>query len=228
MQFLEDICSLFYPKICTSCKKSLLNNEKLVCTYCRHDLPIICYNDFKKNKITAMFYGKVSIESANTFLLFQREGKVKELIHALKYKSNQKVGTFLGNWFGKILLDKGAFQNVDIIIPVPLHKAKERKRGYNQLTTFGKSLGNILQIDYKERLLVRTSSSETQTFKNKIERFSNATTRFKVLNSKTLENKHILLIDDVITTGATLEACCVELQEIKGVKISIVTMAFTE
>lgn len=228
MQFLKDICSLFYPKLCTCCKNSLIHNEILICTTCRHDLPIICYTDFKKNKITSIFYGKVPIEKANSLLLFQKEGKVKELIHELKYRGNQEIGTLLGKWIGSILLSKNIFDDIDIIIPVPLHKKKKRKRGYNQLTTFGESLGKMLNKNYEENILIRTSSTKTQTFKNRIERFSNTSTKFSLVNKEAIENKHILIIDDVITTGATLEACCLELQKAKGVKTSILTMAFTE
>ena len=228
MQFLKDIYSLFYPKICVCCKNLLLTNENLICTICRHDLPIICYRDFKKNKITDIFYGKTHIESANTFLHFQKEGKVKELIHNLKYKGRQEVGALLGDWFGAMLADFHIFDDIDIIIPVPLHKIKKRKRGYNQLTTFGQSLGRVLNKAYVEDILIRTSSSKTQTFKNRVDRFLSTSSRFYITDSLALKNKHILLIDDVITTGATLTSCCLELQKVEGIKISIITMAFTE
>ncbi|MFY0603826.1 MAG: ComF family protein [Flavobacteriaceae bacterium] len=228
MQFLKDISSLFYPKVCISCKQLLLTNETLICTTCRHDLPIICYKDFKKNNITSIFYGKIPIENANSFLLFQKEGKVKALIHELKYKGNQKVGNFLGDWLGHLLLEKNVFKDVDIIIPVPLHKKKLQKRGYNQLTTFGKKLGEVLKISYEEEILLRPLWTKTQTFQTKAERFSNLEKTFKISNSTKIQNKHILLIDDVITTGATLEACAMELLKTSGVKISILTMAFTE
>ncbi len=228
MQFLKDIYSIFYPKICICCKNTLLTNENLICTICRHDLPVICYKDFKKNKITTIFYGKVPIEKANTLMLFQKEGKVKELIHSLKYKGHEEVGVFLGNWFGRILSEQRIFEDIDIIIPVPLHKRKKRKRGYNQLTAFGKSLSKILSKEYAENVLIRTTFSKTQTFKTRVDRFFNTSSRFYLRNASTLKNKHVLLIDDVITTGATLVSCCLELQKAEGVKISIITMAFTE
>ncbi|MDT7830866.1 phosphoribosyltransferase family protein [Flavobacteriaceae bacterium S356] len=228
MQFLKDIYSLFYPKICICCKNLLLSNEILVCTICRHDLPIICYTDFKKNKITDIFYGKIHIENANTLLHFQKEGKVKELIHNLKYRGRQEVGAFLGNWFGSMLADLHVLGDIDIIIPVPLHKKKKRKRGYNQLTTFGESISKILHKPYTEDILVRTSFSKTQTFKNRMDRFLNTTSKFYLKDTLALKNKHVLLVDDVITTGATLTSCCLELQKVEGIKISIITMAFAE
>lgn len=228
MQFLKDIYSLFYPKICICCKNTLLTNEVLVCTLCRHDLPIICYKDFKKNKISDIFYGKIPLEKANTFFHFQKEGKVKELIHDLKYKGRQDIGVFIGRWFGTILSELHVFDDIDLIIPVPLHKKKKRKRGYNQLTTFGQSLAEVLDKEYAENILIRTTSSKTQTFKNRLDRYVNASSKFYVKNTSLLKNRHVLLIDDVITTGATLVSCCKELQKTEGLKISIITMAFTE
>lgn len=229
MQFLKDIYSLFYPKICVCCKNLLIPNEDLICTICRHDLPVICYTDFKKNKITELFYGKIPIEMANSLLQFQKDGKTQELIHQLKYHGQQEIGTFLGNWWGTILHQKGIFEEIDIIIPIPLHKKRLRQRGYNQLTTFGESLGSQLNIPFNGSLLKRSSATATQTFKNKTERYSNVFYNFYVKKGKcTLENKHVLLIDDVITTGSTLEACCTELLKIEGINISLLTIAFTD
>ena len=153
---------------------------------------------------------------------------MKKLIHQLKYKNNQEVGAFLGNWFGKKLLESDKFNDIDYIIPVPLHKKKLIQRGYNQLTKFGEKLSEIFCIQYIENVLIRTSTANTQTFKKRIERFKNLETKFSVSNLDLLNNKHILLIDDVVTTGATLEACCKELLKAKNVKISIITLALTE
>jgi ComF family protein len=228
MQFLKDIFYLFFPKLCASCKNTLFHNEFVICTTCRHDLPIICYKDFKKNKISAIFKGRVPLEKANTFLLFQKEGKVKELIHELKYKGNQQIGFFLGNWFGKLLHDSHQLEEIDYIIPVPLHKKKLRQRGYNQLTTFGQCLSDRLKKEFKDDILIQKTFSKTQTFKSRFDRFSNAIIKFHLSDTDIFRNKHVLLIDDVITTGATLEACCLELLKTENIKISIVTIAFTE
>lgn len=228
MKLLLDTLSLLYPKRCTTCSSELLSNELILCTYCRHDLPIICYNDFKDNKIKNAFYGKVPIEKASAFLYYRKEGKTKTLIHHLKYKGRQDIGSFLGNWFGSILRTSNAFNDIDHIIPVPLHKKKLRQRGYNQVTTFGKALAKQLQKKYTPYQLLRISPSKTQTLKQRFERFHNQDTRFKNIQPSTFTNKHLLLIDDVITTGATLEACCHELLKSRNVKISIATMAYTE
>tara|TARA_R110001592_G_scaffold89543_1_gene263269 strand:- start:7353 stop:8039 length:687 start_codon:yes stop_codon:yes gene_type:complete len=228
MNYLQDILQLFFPKICITCESKLLQSEKIICTLCRHDLPIICYSDYKDNKITKAFYGRILIEKAAAFLFYRKEGKTKDLIHALKYKGHQQIGTFIGDWFGVILKDSNEFKDIDCIIPVPLHPKKQKQRGYNQLTTFGLSLSKHLNKPYITNILIRTSASKTQTFKQRFERFSNNDTKFSIADISSLKNKHILLIDDVITTGATLESCCKELLIAENIKISIVTMAYTE
>lgn len=228
MKYLFNILHLFFPKICITCDTQLLISEKTICTQCRHDLPIVCYKKFKDNKIKNAFLGRIPIEKATSFLFYRKEGKTKKLIHALKYKGNQEIGVFIGDWFGNILKKSNEFKDIDCIIPVPLHPKKLKKRGYNQLTTFGLKLAEHLEKPYLENVLIRTSASKTQTFKQRFERFNNTSTKFSVPNLATLKNKHILLIDDVITTGATLESCCKELLKSKNSKISIITMAYTE
>ena len=172
MNYIQDVLLLFFPKICITCESKLLQSEKLICTLCRHDLPIICYKDYKNNKITKAFYGRIPIEKANAFLFYRKDGKTKNLIHALKYKGNQKVENFIGDWFGSILKDSNEFTDIDCIISVPLHPKKQKKRGYNQLTTFGLRLSK-----YLDDILIRNSASKTQTFKQRLERFSNNSTK---------------------------------------------------
>lgn len=228
MRLLKDFFELFYPKTCITCENQLVANETFLCIYCRHDLPIICYNNYSKNKITEVFYGKIPIEKAMSFLFYRRDGKTKKIIHELKYKGNQNIGIFLGNWFGEILKKNKEFKDVDYILPVPLHKNKLKKRGYNQVSKFGICLSKHLNIKYIPEILIRVSSTKTQTFKQRFDRFTNLETKFLLTDLSIFKNKHVLLIDDVITTGATLEACCKELLKTDGLKISIVTMAFTE
>lgn len=225
---IQNLLHLFFPSLCACCNRVLLKNEKVLCTFCRNDLPIIETQNHQKNTISSIFYGRIPIKNVVSFLYYRKEGITKKLIQELKYNGNQSIGTFLGNWFGKELKEKNVFSTVDYIIPVPLHPKKEKSRGYNQLTTFGKSLSNILQIPYKSDILSRVSSSKTQTLQQRFERFSNVDTKFFLKDTATLENKHVLLIDDVITTGATLEACCNELLKTKNITISIATIAYTE
>lgn len=228
MKGLQHLFNLFYPDTCVCCEQYLLDQEKIICIECRLDLPFIETGNSTYNPLLETLKGKVIIEEGTSFLYYHPEGKVKKLIHQLKYKNNQKVGIFLGEWLGQKLLETKAYNSIDYIIPVPLHKDKLRLRGYNQLTKFGETLSSILNIKYLEDVLIRNTMAKTQTLKKRLDRFKSLVNNFSLIKAKLLKNKHVLLIDDVVTTGATLEACCKELLKIEGMKISIVTIALTE
>lgn len=228
MRGLQNLFNLFYPDVCVCCDQYLLDQEKIVCIECRLDLPFIDNSDVTSNPLIKTLEGRVFLEKGASFLYYHPTGKVKKLIHQLKYKNNEKVGVFLGEWFGQQLLETNLFSNIDFIIPVPLHKDKFKLRGYNQLTKFGKSLSSILNIEYLEGVLIRNTAAKTQTFKKRVERFKSLMNNFSIKKSVTLKDKHVLLIDDVVTTGATLEACCIELLKVENLKISVVTIALTE
>ena len=227
MSLLKSFINIFYPKLCAICEQLLLENETIACTVCRHDLPVLFFKDARKNKIFENFYGRIPIEEANTLLSFAKEGKAKKLIHELKYKGNEHIGAFLGNWLGELILENNQFSDIDYIVPVPLHPKKLKLRGYNQLTTFGERLSFHLNKPLKENVLLKISSSKTQTFKQRFERFENVAAKFSLVDTTIFTNKHLLLIDDVVTTGATLVACSNELLKTKNIKISILTMTYT-
>lgn len=228
MKGLQHLFNLFYPDTCVCCDQYLLDQEKIICIECRLDLPFIETGNSTYNPLIETLKGKVFVEEGTSFLYYHPEGKVKKLIHQLKYKNNQKVGIFLGEWLGLKLLETKAYNSIDYIIPVPLHKDKLRLRGYNQLTKFGETLSSILNIEYLEGVLIRNTMAKTQTLKKRLDRFKSLVNNFSIINADLLKNKHVLLIDDVVTTGATLEACCNELLKVEGMKISIVTIALTE
>jgi ComF family protein len=228
MSFLKDLYSLFYPEICLCCHEHLSTNENTICITCRHELPLTYFCNEENNLVEKSFYGRIQIESATALFYFLKKGKVQELIHALKYKKEQQVGILLGNWMGDDLLESERFNNIDCIVPVPLHLKKLKSRGYNQVTTFGQSLAKKLSISFNETTLLKISLTKTQTKKIRLDRWRNVQEIFSVQDSKALENKHILLIDDIITTGATLEACCKAFQKTKNIKISIACMAYTK
>lgn len=228
MQYLKDFFQIFYPETCIRCYTNLLNNELVLCTSCNYELPLLQISNLEKNQVIDIFYGRLPIKKATSFLAYQKGNITQNLIHNLKYKNQENIGTFIGKWFGNSLKNTEGFSDVDYIIPVPLHTTKLKKRGYNQVTKFGEALCTELNIPFNTTILKRVSTSKTQTLKNRLERFLNTETRFKLTDESFFENKHILLIDDVITTGATLEACCNELLKTKNITISIATMAFTE
>lgn len=228
MIFLKDIFTIFYPNICLCCKNQLTINEALICIDCRHDLPVTNFTNEAGNIVEKIFYGRVPVEEATSLFYFLKKGKVQELIHQLKYKNQQKVGTFIGDWLGEILLDSERFKTIDCIIPVPLHKKKQQLRGYNQVSTFGKSLSKKLNIPFYEAILLKNSATKTQTKKLRLDRWKNSQHQFTIQTTNTLNCKHVLLIDDIITTGATLEACINAFKPYKNIKISIATMAYTQ
>lgn len=228
MKILKDVFAIFFPEECLCCNEYLATNESIICLTCRHDLPLTNFSFEKNNLIEKSFYGRIPLENATSLFYFFKKGNVQRLIHELKYKKQQQVGTFIGDWLGEQLNESQRFKTIDCIIPVPLHPKKLKKRGYNQVTTFGESLAKKLEIPYYSTILTRVSSTKTQTKKLRLERWKNVQELFHVQNNAALENKHILLIDDVITTGATLEACYDALSHTKNLKISIACMAYTK
>lgn len=228
MRLLKDLFHLFYPKLCVVCDENLIENENVICTLCRHDLPLTNFKDYTNNKITQAFFGRVLIEKGFALLFYRKKGSTLKLIHDLKYKGNEEIGAFFGNWLGEVLAENKEFATIDYIIPVPLHPKKLRERGYNQVSKFGEKLSFHLNIPFLEHKLVRISSTKTQTFKARFERFNNIDTKFLLKNPKDFNKKHVLIIDDVLTTGATLEACALEFSKSENCKISILTMAYTE
>ncbi len=228
MKFLKDILHIFFPKVCMCCNEHLVNNENTICLICRHDLPLTHFSSETSNLVEQTFYGRIPIKYGTALFYFLKKGKVQQLIHNLKYNNQQQIGVLIGNWLGDEIITSNRIKNIDCIIPVPLHKKKLKERGYNQVTTFGESLSTKLNIPFYENILIRISSAKTQTKNIRFDRWKNVQGLFYVQNNLILENKHILLIDDVITTGATLEACYKALDKANSVKISIACMTYTK
>ena len=221
----KNIINLFFPPVCAGCHSFLLSNENVICTLCRHNIPLTNHHLNPENETFKKFYGRIPVEHTSALLYFHKKGIVQELIHNLKYKGQEEIGTVLGEWYAEDLKNSEIIQSVDQIIPVPLHKRKLRERGYNQVTYFGNALSRGLNVPYNRNILVRNIYSKTQSKKTLLHRSDGIDTIFDVNFSKKDHNKHFLLIDDVITTGSTLEACSHALLKIPGAKISIVCMA---
>lgn len=228
MKLLKDIFNVFYPDICLCCNTALTTNEHIICLFCRNDLPLtnFCYET--NNLVEKTFYGRIPIKKGTALFYFLKKGKTQQLMHRLKYKGNQEIGSFIGDWLGENMLLSNRFNDIDCIIPVPLHYKKQKKRGYNQVSTFGISLSKTLKIPYYEGVLQRKTATNTQTKLIRLDRWKNVKELFQVENTHKLNNKHILLIDDIITTGATLEACYLALNKCENIKISIASMAYTK
>lgn len=222
---LKNITNLFYPPVCAGCHSILISNENVICTLCRHDIPLTNHHLNRENEAYKQFYGRIPLEHSSAMLYFHKKGMVQEMIHNLKYKGQEEVGSVLGQWYAEDLKNLSIIQTIDEIIPVPLHKRKLRERGYNQVTNFGLSLSDGLNIKYNPNLLVRNIYSKTQSRKSFLNRSEGIDTIFDVVFSEKDHNKHFLLIDDVLTTGSTLEACSHALLKIPGAKISVVCMA---
>ena len=222
---LKNIINLFFPPVCSGCNSFLLSNENVICTVCRHTIPLTNHHLNPENEAFKKFYGRIPVEYASALVYFHKKGIVQELIHNLKYKGQEEIGTILGEWYAEDLKYSPIIQTVDEIIPVPLHKRKLRERGYNQVSKFGKALSKELNLEYNDAVLYRRVYSKTQSKKNLLNRSEGIDTIFDVSFTEKDHNKHFLLIDDVITTGSTLEACCHALMKIPGAKISIVCMA---
>ena len=223
----KGLLNLFFPKSCAGCHSFLLSDEIVICTSCRHEIPLTNHHKTINNETFQKFYGKLPVEFASSLFYFHKKGIVQEMIHKLKYKGHEEIGETIGNWYAEDLKLLEHFATIDLIIPVPLHKKKFRERGYNQVTKFGEALSKGLEIPYNDGILVRNVYSKTQTRKNLLGRTAVIENIFDVAFSETHHNKHFLLIDDVITTGSTLEACGRALLKIPGAKISIVSMAMT-
>jgi ComF family protein len=224
----ESIINLFFPKVCSGCSSFLLSNENIICTVCRHDIPLTNHHLNPENDAFKKFYGRIPVMHTSALLYFHKKGIVQELIHNLKYKGHEEIGTILGEWYAEDLKTIESVQSIDEIIPVPLHRRKLKERGYNQVTAFGTALSSSLNIHYNDTILVRNVYSKTQSKKNLLGRTEGIESNFDVSFTEKDHNKHFLLIDDVITTGATLEACSRALLKIPGAKISIVCMAMAQ
>jgi len=223
----DSLINLLFPKVCSGCKDFLLEFENVICTHCRHEIPLTNFHLNPENEGYQKFYGRIPVEFVSSFVYFHKKGIVQEMIHGLKYRGREEVGQILGNWYAEDLKKLAVMETVDFIIPVPLHKKRLRQRGYNQVTTFGKALSEQLEIEYNETILVRKTYLKTQSKKNLLERMAGGKTIFDVEFNECAHNKHFLIVDDVLTTGATLENCSRAIMKIPGAKVSIVTMAMS-
>ena len=224
----HDFLNLLYPRFCQACAVSLLRNENVICTECLHKLPAVPNRDHNDNPVFKVFYGRINLVSATSLLKFEKGGLVQQLLHNLKYRGQEEVGDYLGKWLGGELKSSASCKNITAVIPVPLHKKKLKKRGYNQVDLFGKRIAEALGVPYIDNVLVKKTVTSSQTLKSRLKRWGNVEEAFIIENPHLLEGGHVLLVDDVITTGATIEACAEKLLDIPGLRLSVATMALAQ
>ena len=223
--WLEDVVALVYPNLCLSCQLPLVKGESFLCTLCKHDLPETNFHLEPDNPVAKHFWGRIKLEGAASFYYFTGKSRVQHLLHQLKYNKKPEVGIELGKLYGRQLLLAKPYNRADVVVPVPLHPKKEHLRGYNQAAKFASGLGQGLNIAVANRALKRSIFTQSQTKKTRAERVANVSRAFEVAQPGKLKNKHVLLVDDVVTTGATLEACAQSIAEVPGTTISVATIA---
>ena len=223
---LTSLLSLFYPNLCVICGESLIRNEAHLCMECSLKLPKTNYHLCTKNRATERFAGKVPLIRASSYLYYYKEGIGQKLIAEIKYRKNQELGKWIGSYLAKDVVSSSSFfQGIDYLIPVPLHPKKLKQRGFNQAEMIAKGISQITNIPLEPKNLYRRKANTSQTKKGVFERWKNTQDIFSIENKQLFTGKHVLLIDDVLTTGATLEACTNCLLDSPNIKISFLTIA---
>jgi len=217
--------NLFFPQLCCGCNRRLHHSREVLCVHCLNRLPLIIPKKLNNNLFTQQFYGRIRLNYALSLLIFEREGLTQRLLHELKYKGKQQLGSFFGAWMGSIIKQAGPNFLPDVVMPVPLSKTRLRKRGYNQVSRFGLAIAKQLNIEFKNKVLIKSGNTTSQVFLKRSSRFK-AKNQFTLMgNPEALQHTHILLVDDLVTTGATLESCAKVLLKIPGVSVSFATIA---
>jgi ComF family protein len=225
MKWFKHFLDIIFPRTCVACGDVLLGGENLICINCMIDLPRTNSHIQKLDKVSNRFWGKIPVTDTITFLKFSKKGKVQKLLHALKYRNKPEVGKYLGKIYGLDLKAGGFDKKIDLIIGVPLHPTKLKQRGYNQSDCIAEGLSEALDVPYETNAVIRLIHTASQTKKSRIERFQNVENIFEVIDFEMIKNKRIAIVDDVLTTGSTLESLGITLLNAEAKEISIVTIA---
>jgi ComF family protein len=222
---LSDSLHYFFPKHCEGCGTDLVYNNQLLCLRCTSQLPYTGFENIPNNPIEHLFVGRLPVKAASSCFYFAKGHLVQHLIHQLKYKHNTAVGKYMGALMGKAILKSTCFGHIDYLIPMPLTAIKEFKRGYNQAAVISEGMSEVMNVPLLLNNICKTIHTDTQTKKHRSERWNNVEGSFIIKKPTILHGKHVLIVDDVITTGATLEACAQALSGIPGIRISVATLA---
>lgn len=225
---IQELLHLFFPKYCCGCDTMLLPQEELLCVSCRAFLPFTDQHLYTPNEALNKFYGKVKIAQASCMLYYTKEGIVSNLLHQLKYNNQPKISYTLGKMYAELLADTPHLTTVDYLIPVPMHKKKRRQRGYNQVDGFATALAQYFGIPINKTLLTKITHTPSQTTKTFRERIKTKNTVFQLNDTSSFTGKHLLLLDDILTTGSTLETCARLLLQIPQTTVSILCLAYTK
>lgn len=223
----SNILHLIYPKLCAGCGSDLVTGDQLICLTCMSGLPVTNFLTHPDNPVEKIFWGRLKLEAASSHMYFTKGSVMQNLLHQFKYRGNRDVGIYFGKMIGEGFMKSERFRDVEALVPLPLYFKKEKKRGYNQAAVICEGMAEVMNLPLLENVIVRRRKTETQTQMNRMERWDNIEGKFELVKRSLIKNKHLLLVDDVITTGATLEACGAELLKGEGVRLSIASLAYT-
>lgn len=226
--WLSSFLSLLFPRCCIVCGRPLARGEECICAMCNIDMPRTNYHLRKDNPVEKLFWGKIPLERATSFFFYHKGSDFRQILHQLKYGGQKEIGAIMGRYMAAEFSSSGFFEGIDVIVPVPLHKKKQRIRGYNQSEWIARGVSAVTGIMIDTESVVRRRNTETQTHKSIFERWENVDGIFELRNPESLVGKHVLIVDDVLTTSATVAACASSLKDVEGVRISILTLAVAE
>ncbi|MGJ8683071.1 MAG: ComF family protein [Nonlabens sp.] len=225
-RWIYDFFNLLYPELCMGCESPLSTGENLICTTCHGHLPLTNFHKTSDEKMRELFYARINVEHVTSLFYYEKIGAVQHMMHELKYRGKEEISAYLGKWLATELSDHTGFQNIDVVIPVPVHPVRMKTRGYNQVSGFGKELAVVFGARFRESVLIKTKNTINQAKLNQSKRSDETQSPYELAETIP-EGSHVLLVDDVVTTGTTLVLCARELLKIPGVKISIATMAIS-
>ena len=225
---LSPLVHFFYPHNCIGCGSDIIEKENFLCLECINDLPHTGFATYANNPVEKIFWGRIPVTFGMSEFYFSKDSIIQNCIHEFKYRGNKNLGLYLGKIIGKTMLNSNRFSNIDFLIPLPLFTEKEFKRGFNQSSILCSGIKEVMNIPVITKNVIRRIHTETQTKKGRIQRWENVEKSFSVIEPEMLKGKHILLVDDVITTGATIEACGREFLKIEGVQLSVASLAISK
>src|SRR5690625_2341018 len=216
--------NVLLPRFCITCNNTLLSMEELLCSFCLSELPLTHFHTYNDTTVLDKFYGLLPVYQATAMLYFVKKEVTQKIMHKLKYEAQQDIGIYFGKWLGKDLSQIPSYSDVDVVVPVPLHKKRLRSRGYNQVTKFAKHIADQLNASFCERSLIKVTHARSQVGLGRWSRFGSKEV-FRLGDASLIQDKHVLLVDDLIATGATLINCGKELLKAPVRKLSIATLA---